>query len=75
MGLAGTVDVVGVVAVARDEAEVLFASDRCADSGGTHGVPPKELELDCILGIKRERGGFGQAAFFFLPLPIALAPA
>src|SRR5262252_10588181 len=37
MALAGTIDVVGVVAFARDEALVLFAADRCTDSGRAHG--------------------------------------
>ncbi len=37
VALAGTVDVVGVVAFARDEALVLFAADRRTDSGRAHG--------------------------------------
>src|SRR5262245_66077460 len=37
VALAGTVDVVGVVAFARHEALVLFAADRCTDSGRAHG--------------------------------------
>src|SRR5437762_1450822 len=40
IGLAGAIDVVGVVALAGDEAEVLFAPDRGADDRGGHARAP-----------------------------------
>jgi hypothetical protein len=40
MGLPGAVDVIGVMAVPRDETLILLAADRRTDSGRTHDKPP-----------------------------------
>ena len=45
-GLAGAVDVVGVLALAGDEALIFLALDGRADAGCGHGFPPERLVSD-----------------------------
>src|SRR5215813_7231916 len=40
IGLARAIDVVGILALAGDEALILLAPDGSADAGGGHGFPP-----------------------------------
>ncbi len=54
--LAGTVDVVGVVAFAAEEADVLFAANGCADAFEAHGRYPL---FRCPVREPRLFGGFG----------------
>src|SRR5262249_56411877 len=41
IGLAWPIDVVGVLALAGDEALIFLAPNRSADAGGGHGFPPR----------------------------------
>src|SRR5215470_2245005 len=41
VGLARAIDVIGILALAGDEAVILLAPDGSADAGGGHGFPPR----------------------------------
>ena len=54
VGLAGAIDVVGVLALAGDEALVFLATHWRADAGCAHGCPPAGVPLDLVLSLSKD---------------------
>src|SRR5439155_571734 len=69
IGLARPVDVVGVLALAGDKAEVFLAAHRRADTGRAHGGLLRQHLLYSVVGRSHS------AACEWAPEPMALAPA
>jgi hypothetical protein len=51
MGLPGTIDVVGIIALAGDETEIFLALDGCTDTGRAHGVPSQGMDRTTIQAV------------------------
>src|SRR5215813_7977665 len=59
IGLAWPIDVIGVLALAGDEALIFLAPNRSADAGGGHGFPPRVSCWTSVLILTR-RPEFGE---------------
>src|SRR5262249_17387788 len=65
IGLARPIDVVGVLALAGDEALIFLAPNGSADAGGGHGFPPRVscwtsiLILACRLSLAKDGSLWG----------------